>query len=344
MPARFPVLLAALTLVGPPVGLRAQEHGLDFTYGIWRYDSLATTIGIGYYGHLLGPVGYRLGLTHLSDPAPAPTNHTLTGGELSITLGNEGRGLYLVGTTGLAVREQGQALNALWSGGVGYAVRPFGWPFSLGIEARYRVEDVARKGFWALDPADRRGFEVRGHLAIPLGGRLLGGSGRPATNSPRPATTNEPLKPLKPNEVEDIARHHGASENVAKLTTSIVQTAMAVMGTPYEWGGTTDNGFDCSGLIQYAYGKHGIILPRVSRDQMRFGQHVDKKIDALRPGDILGFAVETGGQITHVGLYVGNGEFIHSASEGVKLSSLSATDPDSHWWWRHWVGARRVVQ
>jgi cell wall-associated NlpC family hydrolase len=118
---------------------------------------------------------------------------------------------------------------------------------------------------------------------------------------------------------------------------------LSVMGTPYSWGGTDANGYDCSGLIQYAYEQHGIIVPRVSRDQMRMGRPVEARIDAVRPGDILGFSVE-GDRVTHVGLYVGNGEFIHAAAEGVKLSSLAAPDGDSVWWQRHWVAARRIVQ
>jgi cell wall-associated NlpC family hydrolase len=65
-------------------------------------------------------------------------------------------------------------------------------------------------------------------------------------------------------------------------------------------------------------------------------------VDSLRPGDVLRFSVE-GDHVTHVGLYVGDGMFIHSASGGVKLSSLTATDPDSQWWQRHWLTARRVV-
>ena len=114
------------------------------------------------------------------------------------------------------------------------------------------------------------------------------------------------------------------------------------MGTPYVWGGTGDNGFDCSGLIQYAYSEHGIILPRISRDQARYGEYVEPRVGNLQPGDILGFAV-TGGRVSHVGLYVGNGQFIHSSSSGVKLSSLTSTDGDSRWYQQRWVVARRVL-
>ncbi len=122
----------------------------------------------------------------------------------------------------------------------------------------------------------------------------------------------------------------------------MVETALDVMGTPYRWGGNDQDGYDCSGLIQYAYGEHGILLPRVSRDQARMGTAVDRDAGRLAPGDILAFSVDGGG-VSHVGLYVGDGRFIHSASSGVKLSSLSADDPDSRWWRARWVGARRVL-
>jgi cell wall-associated NlpC family hydrolase len=114
------------------------------------------------------------------------------------------------------------------------------------------------------------------------------------------------------------------------------------MGTPYRWGGTGEDGYDCSGLIQYAYGEHGILLPRTSRDQSRLGVLVGKDISELRPGDILGFST-TGAGVTHVGLYVGDGSFIHSASSGVKVSSLDGSDGDSRYWRQRWISARRIL-
>ncbi|MDH4131945.1 MAG: C40 family peptidase, partial [Gemmatimonadota bacterium] len=156
----------------------------------------------------------------------------------------------------------------------------------------------------------------------------------------RPETENLP----PPGEPYDAARAAGASEEVARLTASVVETALAAMGAPYSWGGTNQNGFDCSGLIQYAYGQHGIVMPRVSRDQMRMGTAVDRRADQLRPGDVLGFSSDGSSRITHVGLYVGDGQFIHSSSTGVKLSGLGAEDPDSRWWRDRWVGVRRIVE
>jgi cell wall-associated NlpC family hydrolase len=81
----------------------------------------------------------------------------------------------------------------------------------------------------------------------------------------------------------------------------------------------------------------------VGREQARLGRQVEPRISDLNPGDILGFSVEGAG-VTHVGLYVGEGRFIHSASGGVKISNLEATDPDSQWWRRRWVAVRRLLQ
>jgi cell wall-associated NlpC family hydrolase len=116
------------------------------------------------------------------------------------------------------------------------------------------------------------------------------------------------------------------------------------MGRPYEYGGTGEDGdgFDCSGLIQYAYAQHGIALPRRSVDQAREGWDVGRDANALLAGDILTFT-NSGGPVTHVGLYIGNGQFIHSASGGVQISLLSPDDPYGRWWYQRWVGARRIL-
>jgi len=123
------------------------------------------------------------------------------------------------------------------------------------------------------------------------------------------------------------------------LALSVVETAFEAIGTPYEWGGTDANGFDCSGLIQYAYGQFGIDLPRISRDQLRVGSSVEQRVGALFPGDVLGFSAVVGGEATHVGLYIGDGRFIHSSTSGVRVSDLR--EP---YWQQHFVAARRIVQ
>jgi cell wall-associated NlpC family hydrolase len=130
----------------------------------------------------------------------------------------------------------------------------------------------------------------------------------------------------------------------AALADSVVETAADMMGRKYEYGGTGDggDGFDCSGLIQYAYAQHGVALPRRSADQALSGRGVPKDPSALLPGDLLTFS-SAGGPVTHVALYIGNGQFIHSATGGVQISLLSPDDPYGRWWYQRWVGARRIL-
>jgi cell wall-associated NlpC family hydrolase len=323
------VALAALTLLALSPPARGQGTGFDLTYGRWWSDAGAILYSAGYHRPLVGPFDGGVGIAHLDDH-DALDDRTQTGAELSLGLARGGRGPYAVGTAGLGLRHAGGALEASWSAGLGWALPVFRFA-SVAVEARYRVEDQRARGFWRLQPSDRRGLVVMGRVAI--------GSPRAA---PHPGTAPT-FAPPSEGAVEDLSRASGAAPETARLAADIVQTAIDAMGTPYSWGGTDANGYDCSGLVQYAYEEHGIILPRVSHDQMRMGRAVEPRLDALRPGDILGFSVERSG-ITHVGLYVGDGRFIHSASEGVRLSSLSAEDPDSQWWRRHWVAARRILQ
>lgn len=126
------------------------------------------------------------------------------------------------------------------------------------------------------------------------------------------------------------------------FTAGVIQSALDLMGTPYVWGGTDANGFDCSGLIQYAFRRHGVELPRTSREQSQVGVEVGKDTLGLLPGDILTFA-QQGSRVSHVGLYLGDGQFIHSSSSGVQVSHLRPEDPDGRYWWRRWIGARRVA-
>ena len=90
----------------------------------------------------------------------------------------------------------------------------------------------------------------------------------------------------------------------------IVATAMKYLGVPYVWGGTTPYGFDCSGLVQYVYAENGISIPRVTYTQQAAATPVS--FDDLQPGDL----VFWGYSAYHVGIYIGNGQYIHSPSPG----------------------------
>jgi len=102
--------------------------------------------------------------------------------------------------------------------------------------------------------------------------------------------------------------------DVSGLRKAIVETAMRYIGVPYEWGGTSDAGFDCSGLTMAVYRLNGLDLPRVSREQFEEGSYVSR--DELQPGDLVFFDTRRLGRVSHVGIYVGDGKFVHAPSRG----------------------------
>jgi cell wall-associated NlpC family hydrolase len=168
---------------------------------------------------------------------------------------------------------------------------------------------------------------------------LAGCSGKPVSTAPEPVRS--------PEAVSAADEAIEAKQNSDLLEEGVVASARVALGKPYLYGGTGQGstGFDCSGLIQYAYAQQGIMLPRVSTSQATAGRAVEKSLDALSRGDILTFASQPGGsKVSHVGLYLGEGRFIHSSSSrGVMESTLSGTDPNGQWWFVRWVGARRVI-
>lgn len=119
----------------------------------------------------------------------------------------------------------------------------------------------------------------------------------------------------------------------------IVDKARQYLGTPYVYGGASPSGFDCSGFTYYVLSQLGYSPARTPAAQISLGTPVEKK--DLKPGDIVFFA-GTGGAsgISHVGLYVGNGQFIHSPNS---RSVVSYADLTSGYWATYYYGARRVV-
>lgn len=107
----------------------------------------------------------------------------------------------------------------------------------------------------------------------------------------------------------------------------VVAIALRYLGVPYRWGGASPSGFDCSGLCQYSYKQIGVDLPRTSRSQYRVGQHIaPDRLDLLKPGDLVFFGTNGDpGRIHHVGMYVGDGNYVHAPQRGdvVKVSSLT---------------------
>ncbi|MEG1310376.1 MAG: SH3 domain-containing protein [Romboutsia sp.] len=120
----------------------------------------------------------------------------------------------------------------------------------------------------------------------------------------------------------------------------VIEFAKTLLGKPYVWGAEGPSSFDCSGFTQYVLKKSvGVSIPRVSRDQSKFGQYINKS--DIKKGDLISFDTEgsNNGQVTHIGIYMGNGQLIHASSSKNKvvISEMSGYYNNAY------VNARRVL-
>jgi len=163
-------------------------------------------------------------------------------------------------------------------------------------------------------------------LALPVLMTACGG-GKATRPAPPPPTANWP-KTVPDN---------------PEAANSVLMRAISLVGTPYRYGGNTpDSGFDCSGLVYYAY--KDLVkfrIPRTANEMyhLRDASPVDR--GELESGDLVFFRTQGRGTADHVGVYVGNGKFIQSPRTGqdIQITSLS-----EDYWQRHYVGARRVMK
>lgn len=119
------------------------------------------------------------------------------------------------------------------------------------------------------------------------------------------------------------------SQSASGKRESVISYARQFLGTPYVWGGSSPGGFDCSGLVQYAFGKNGISLPRIAAEQARKGSR--SSINSLQPGDLI--AWDEGGNIGvgHIAIYLGGNQILEAPHTGanVRIRSLGSGGFDS---------------
>ncbi|WP_244913445.1 LysM peptidoglycan-binding domain-containing protein [Heyndrickxia sporothermodurans] len=115
----------------------------------------------------------------------------------------------------------------------------------------------------------------------------------------------------------------------------VIDTAKKLVGTPYVWAGATPSGFDCSGFIYYVYNNAGLSLPRISSEGYYNRSYYVTK--SPQQGDLVFFTGTYKSGISHLGIYIGNNQFIHASSDGVQLSSL-----DNSYWKSHFDGFKRL--
>lgn len=151
----------------------------------------------------------------------------------------------------------------------------------------------------------------------------------------RTAGTIEEFYVVAPEEYA-VARREALGE--AYLREEILRSARSFLGIPYLWGGTSvETGFDCSGLTMTVYQLNGLDLPRTSRDQFAAGAPVDRA--DLAKGDLIFFAPQ-GNKVSHVGIYAGDGQFIHAPGKGKRIRTDSLA---KGFYSRSFIGARSYL-
>ncbi len=133
------------------------------------------------------------------------------------------------------------------------------------------------------------------------------------------------------------SRNDGAAPVAESLGTLIADRALELVGIPYRYGGQSpDAGFDCSGLVYFTYRQAGVDVPRVSADQFKISRKISYK--DIRDGDLVFFQDQS--KLSHVGIYVGDGMFIHAPSSG---KSVSLADMSAPYYQRHLIAVGRLL-
>ena len=163
------------------------------------------------------------------------------------------------------------------------------------------------------------------------------------TKAPVAAPANASVSLSSPDNAPLVAQLATLQQAQDAPTTSarvktVLQRAFALLGTPYRWGGTSpDNGFDCSGLVGYVFRTIGIDLPRVSRAMANEGTPVADR-SSLAEGDLVFFGRR--GRVDHVGIYIGDGKFLHAPRTGRDVTVSTLTDG---YWGQKYMEARRIA-
>ncbi len=191
-----------------------------------------------------------------------------------------------------------------------------------------RLSDTCR----STTAAATRAHAAHWLLIVGLAGFLGACATAPKTHQPTFKSSHSRLADLP-------ARAPSAAS--AAAANDVLFRAIGLVGTPYRWGGNTpDGGFDCSGLVDYIYREAtGRQLPRTSHAMAAMDGHNVRRMTQLASGDLVFFA--SSGNISHVGVYVGKGRFVHAPNSG---GTVRLDDIDGPYWREHFAYGKRVLQ
>ncbi len=208
---------------------------------------------------------------------------------------------------------------------------------SFGNGDQVYVTALAKGWCKVKSPSGESGW-IAGELLLP--GKKILAANKPKIYKTKAYATNSSKRTNKRITTAYNPKRHSmraeAQLDPSDCNDGVLKTAYAYRGTRYRYGGTSRGGFDCSGFTRYVYEKHGVRLPHNSKAQACTGKHVSRS--ELKKGDLVFFHTTRRG-ISHVGIYAGNGKFIHASSSGrgVRVDSM-----DSGYYSKRFVAARRV--
>jgi cell wall-associated NlpC family hydrolase len=210
---------------------------------------------------------------------------------------------------------------------------------STGDMLRFAPSSVGIYAFTVLAPGAgaKAGVPPVAEATPPSGADLLIWNVALPKPEPRPPMAAVALpRPAERNQSSNISRlASDLMSRTRELAGRITTRAMHFVGTPYVFGGTSIYGFDCSGYVQHVFAMVGIRLPRTADAQYLVGRHIAQH--QMVRGDLVFFTTYLPG-VSHVGIYLGNGNFIHSSNRGVGVSNLH-----ENYWSSRYVGATHII-
>lgn len=183
--------------------------------------------------------------------------------------------------------------------------------------------------FGAITEAAVRNYQVQNNLAVDgIAGKRTILHLKTTPSAPMPSRSSSPANQSATKTIDSDNR-----KEITGPSNNIITYAKRFIGTPYVWGGTTPNGFDCSGFLMYVYKKQGVNIPRTVSDIWIFGTSVDRP----QVGDLVFFETYKKGP-SHAGIYLGNQQFLHAGSS----SGVTISDMNMNYWKSRYLGAKRI--